>query len=72
MIAPVIDQLAVELAGRVKVAKLDVDQNPASAARHGILSIPTLLIFRDGELVDTVVGLVPKHELQRRLGALAA
>ena len=71
MIAPVIDQLAVELAGRVKVAKLDVDLNPASAERHGILSIPTLLIFRDGEVVDTIVGLVPKRELERRLHAIA-
>lgn len=72
MLAPVIEQLAVELAGRARVAKLDVDVNPVSAERYGVRSIPTVLIFRDGEVAGTVVGLVPKAELMRRVEAIAA
>lgn len=67
MIAPMIEELAAELAGRVRVAKLDVDENPATAARFGVRSIPTLLVLERGREVDRIVGVVPKAEIARRL-----
>ena len=67
-IAPVIEELATEMAGRVRVAKLNVDENPATASRFDLRSIPTLLIFRDGREIDRIVGVHPKAEIQRRLG----
>jgi thioredoxin 2 len=67
MLAPVIDELAVELAGRVRVAKLNVDENPATASRFGLRSIPTLLVLKGGQEVDRIVGVVPKAEIARRL-----
>ncbi|HEX6078911.1 MAG TPA: thioredoxin [Methylomirabilota bacterium] len=67
MIAPVIDQLAGEWAGRVRVVKLNVDDNPATAARFGLRSIPTLLVMKDGREVDRLVGVQPKQEIARRL-----
>ncbi len=67
MIAPVVDQLAVELAGRARVAKLNVDENPLTANRFGLRSIPTLLVFKGGEEVDRIVGVQPKAEIARRL-----
>jgi thioredoxin 2 len=67
MIAPVIDQLATELAGRVRVVKLNVDDNPRIAARFDLRSIPTLLVLRDGREVDRLVGVQPKQEIARRL-----
>ena len=67
MIAPVIDQLATELAGRVRVVKLNVDDNPRTAARFDLRSIPTLLVLRDGREVDRLVGVQPKREIARRL-----
>jgi thioredoxin 2 len=67
MIAPVIDELAAEMAGRVRVAKLNVDDNPATAARFDLRSIPTLLVIRDGREVDRIVGVVPRAEIARRL-----
>jgi thioredoxin-like negative regulator of GroEL len=63
----VIDEVAAELAGRVRVAKLNVDDNPATAGRFGIRSIPTLLVLRAGREVDRMVGVVPKSEITRRL-----
>lgn len=71
MIAPVIEQLAGEMAGRVRVAKLNVDENPATAARFGVQSIPTLLILRQGREVDRIVGVQPKAEIARRLARAA-
>jgi thioredoxin 2 len=68
MLAPVVDQLASELAGRVKVAKLDVDANPATAARFQLRSIPTLLVVKGGREVDRIVGVRPKDEILQRLG----
>lgn len=66
MIAPIVDDLAGEFAGRVKVTKLDVDANPATAERFRIRSIPTLLFFRDGKVVDQVVGALPRAALAER------
>lgn len=70
-IAPALEELAQEYAGRVKIAKVDVDDQPNLAARFGITSIPTLLLFRGDEVVDQIVGAVPKTELRRRLDAVA-
>jgi thioredoxin 2 len=70
MVAPVIDALAREMAGRVRFAKLNVDENPATASRFGVRSIPTLLVFRGGREVDRIVGALPKPELTRRLARL--
>lgn len=67
VIAPVIDQLATELAGRVRVVKLNVDDNPRTAARFDLRSIPTLLVLKDGREVDRLVGVQPKQEIARRL-----
>jgi thioredoxin len=72
MIAPVIDELAAEMAGRVRVAKLNVDENPATAARFDLRSIPTLLVFKGGREVDRIVGVQPKSEISRRLEPLIA
>jgi thioredoxin 2 len=67
MIAPIIDQLAMESQGRYKIAKLNVDENPMTASRYQIASIPTMLIFRDGQLVDRIIGLQSKPALVERL-----
>jgi len=67
MIAPVIDQLAEELAGRVRVAKLNIDDNPMTAARFNVRSIPTLLLLRNGREIDRIVGAQSKAEIVRRL-----
>ena len=73
MIAPTIDALAGEYAGRVKVAKLDVDAAPDVAEKFGIQSIPTLLVFKDGRVVDQRVGALPRSEMARMLdGHLSA
>jgi len=66
-IAPVIDQLATELAGRVRVVKLNVDENPQTAARFNLRSIPTLLVLKSGREIDRLVGVQPKQEITRRL-----
>ena len=70
MVGPIVDQIAGELAGRVRVGKLNVDENPATASRFAVRSIPTLLILRDGREVDRIVGAVPKQEIMRRLDAV--
>ena len=67
MLAPTIDQLSSEMAGRVKVAKLNIDENPGTANRFGVRSIPTLLVLKGGQVVDRVVGVQPKQEIVRRL-----
>jgi thioredoxin len=69
-IAPVLEDLARQEAGRVAIAKVNVDEQPGLAQRYGVQAIPTLLLFRDGEVVDTVVGAVPRGELARRIAAL--
>jgi thioredoxin 2 len=67
MIAPVIEQLAAELSGRVRVAKLNIDENPLTANRFNVRSIPTLLVLKAGQEVDRIVGVQPKAEIARRL-----
>jgi thioredoxin 2 len=71
MIAPVIDELAATMAGRVRFAKLNLDENPATASRFGVRSIPTLLVLRDGHEIDRIVGALPKAEIVRRLERIA-
>jgi thioredoxin 1 len=71
-IAPVLDELAKAMEGRVVLLKVNVDQSPALATRYGVRSIPTLLFFKDGTLVDRVVGAVPRIVLQRIVSARAS
>lgn len=66
MIAPILDQLASEYNGKAKVAKVDVDTNQQTAMRFNVRSIPSILFFKDGKHVDTVVGAVPKSHLERK------
>lgn len=70
MVGPVLEQLAREYAGRVKIAKLNVDDNPRTASRYAIRSVPTMLLFNKGEMVDSMVGALPKQEIERRLRPL--
>jgi thioredoxin 1 len=73
MIAPVLDQLAEESNGRYRIAKLNVDENPRTAAQFRIASIPTMLIFKNGQLVDRLTGAQPKQAIAQHLNqALAA
>ena len=67
MVAPIVEQLASEYAGDLRVAKLDVDENPKTAQRFNVRSIPSILFFKDGELVDTVVGAMPKAHLEGKV-----
>ena len=67
MIAPVIEQIAAEVSGKVLVGKLDVDSNPMTASRFGVQSIPTLLIIKDGREVDRLIGAQPKQAILQRL-----
>ena len=67
MVAPIVDELAEEFDGKVKFAKVDVDTNPQTSLSFGIRSIPSLLVFKDGKVIDQVVGAVPKAVLKKRL-----
>ena len=72
MVAPVVEELAKQYAGKVKVAKVDVDQNQRIATQYSIRSIPSLYVFKGGKVVDQIVGAVPKHHIVSVLeGALA-
>jgi thioredoxin 1 len=66
MVAPILDQLALEYNGKAKVAKLDVDANQQTTMRFNVRSIPTILFFKGGKLVDTVIGAVPKAKLEAK------
>ena len=70
MIAPMIEELAGQFEGRAKVAKMDVDQNPRTAMQFGIRSIPTLLFFKDGQVVDQLIGASSKKALAEKLESL--
>ncbi|KIH75658.1 thioredoxin [Geoalkalibacter ferrihydriticus] len=63
-ISPVVDGLADEYEGKVKIAKLNVDENPATPGQYGVRGIPTLILFKDGQVLDQVVGAVPKNQLE--------
>jgi thioredoxin 1 len=67
MVAPIVEQLATDYKGQLKVGKVDVDANQRTAAQFGIRSIPTILFFKDGQLVDNVVGAVPKPVLEQKI-----
>jgi len=67
MVSPILDQLASEYAGRVKIAKLNVDENPLTASQYTIRSIPTMLLFKDGKLVNSLVGALPRGEIEGHL-----
>lgn len=72
MIAPIVEELAQEYDGKVAFTKLDVDSNPKTAVQYGVRSIPTLLIFRNGKVVEQVVGAVPKAILKKKLESVLA
>ena len=67
MIAPVVEELATEMVGRARIAKLNVDENPQTATRFNLRSIPTLLVVKSGREVDRIIGAQPKQEILRRL-----
>lgn len=70
MLGPVVDQVAEEFAGKAKVVKVNVDENPQAAARYGVRGIPTLLFFKGGEVRDRTVGVQPKAVIAQKLTAL--
>jgi thioredoxin len=72
MIAPMIDELASEMAGRVRFAKLNADENRATASRFNVRSLPTLLVLKGGQEVDRIVGVQPKSEITRRIERVIA
>ena len=72
MIAPIVEELAAEKEGTLKVAKVDVDNNPEIAMKFGIRSIPTLLIFKDGQVVDQMIGAVAKAMIESKLQKVLA
>jgi thioredoxin 1 len=67
MIAPIIEELAREYEGKVKIAKLNVDENPAKATEYKVMSIPNLKFFKEGKVVDEIVGVVPKEQIKRKI-----
>ena len=69
-VGPVLDQLAAEYAGRIKIAKLNVDENPRTASSYAVQSIPTMLLFNRGKQVDRLVGALPRQEIESHLRAL--
>jgi len=70
MVSPILNQLASEYAGRVKIAKLNVDENPLTASQYAIRSIPTMLFFKDGKFVKSLVGALPKGEIEGHLRSI--
>ena len=72
MIGPALEEISAEMAGKVKIAKINIDENPQIAAKLGIRSIPTLFIYKDGQKVDQMVGAKPKGDLARWISKSAA
>ncbi|NTW60413.1 MAG: thioredoxin [Nitrospirae bacterium] len=72
MVAPIVDEISKEYAGKLKVLKLNTDENPDVAGRYKIMGIPTLMFFKNGERVDQVVGAVPKAQLKVKVDSLLA
>jgi thioredoxin 1 len=72
MVGPVVDEIAGEYEGKAKVGKVNVDNNPEVSVKYGIRSIPAQLIFKDGEVVDQIVGAVPKAQIKKQLDAQLA
>jgi thioredoxin 1 len=66
-LAPIVDELAGEYAGKIKVAKVDVDSNPGISTKYGIRGIPSLFLFKGGEVVEQIIGLVPKQQIIKKL-----
>ncbi len=69
-IGPIVEEIAEDFAGKVKVAKLNVDENPAIAAKYSVMSIPTLLFFKDGGIQEQIIGLVAKEKIVEKLNNL--
>ena len=69
MIAPALEEIAGSMNGKVKIVKLNVDENPATAAKYGIMSIPTLMLFKNGEMASRQVGAAPKQKLEQWITA---
>jgi thioredoxin 1 len=67
MVGPIVEELAGNYSGKLKVGKLNTDDNPDVASRYGIMSIPTILLFKNGEIADRIVGAVPKKEFEKML-----
>ena len=67
MVSPILDKLAPEFDGRLKITKLNVDENRQTASQYGIMSIPTLIIFKDGQIKDQIMGALPEAKLRQRL-----
>ena len=70
MVSPIIDELAKEYAGKVKVVKLNTDENPEIAGRYQIMGIPTIMFFKDGKVVDKLVGALPKSQYKEKIESL--
>lgn len=69
MMGPIIDELSTEFEGTVKVGKLNVDESPETSSKYRVMSIPTILLIKNGEVVDTIVGAVPKAQLVEKINA---
>ena len=70
MIAPALEEIAADMAGKIIVAKLNVDDSPTTAQKYGIRSIPTLLIFKNGTVADTIIGAVPKNVIRQKIQSI--
>jgi len=72
MISPVVEEIAEAYHGKLVVGKLNIDENPNTPGKYGIMGIPTLLFFKDGELADRIVGVVPKQTIEQKINQLLA
>lgn len=72
MVGPIVEELAGEYEGKAKIGKVNVDVNPQVSVKYGIRSIPALLIFKDGQVVDQIIGAVPKSQIKKQLDAQLA